>query len=99
MKKIYRFTTELLEYLNLSDKPYYLDFIIKVISEKLKKSDGCKCCLQLEKEDEIFFRVPKSHIPKNAILNFIFINHIIQINKPQCDYFEYYQKPIAVEKN
>jgi len=99
MKKIYRFTTELLDYLNLPDKPYYLDFINMVFSEKLKKSEECKCCFELGEEDKFFFGINKSQIHRNTILNIIVNKHLIHINKPQCDYYEYNQKPIAVEKN
>ena len=98
----YKFHPELLKYLDLKDKLYTIDNIkaVLLVKSKLNSDKTHNNYINLDKEGyELFFNTTPAIIPAvqlKALLSLIQTNFVIHNNKPNCEYYEYLQKPIDV---
>jgi len=98
-KTYVKFTFELLKYLNLKDKTYSLNEIYNALKLKNINDQNLNTnkLLKLDNEGNTLFGT-KGIVRKCVLLSIIEDKFMIKYEKPCYEYFEYYQKPIHIEK-
>ena len=94
----YYFTNELIQYLEISQKPYTILEISNIV--RIKIFNMCKTKEVTWEEIDLFNlnskfdKIGVNHMIKLIIKNFI----IKESNEPDCKFYYYYQNPIQVKK-
>jgi hypothetical protein len=110
-KKTYKFSYDLLKYLNINDKFYTFKEIDNILIQKSKNLDSNQHCninsnpkifhkrilILLDNDGEKLFGKNKyNYYNLETIRSIIYHKYTILNVKPSCDFFEYDQKPIDV---
>jgi hypothetical protein len=92
----YRYSIELLKYLNLNDKLYTKDEIKNALINRNPDNNNKKLTITLDNDGKKLFGCNCSKISVNHLINLINSNFIINDIKPTCNFFEYNQLPVDV---
>jgi hypothetical protein len=93
----YRYSIELLKYLNLNDKLYTKDEIKNALVIRNSENVNLKkLIIILDDDGKKLFGCKCDKISLNHLLSMINNTFLINDTKPTCNYFEYNQVPVDV---
>ena len=95
MNKKNRYSTELLDWLSISDKLYSINDIKEAIYIKCNNKNRSQT-IDLDNDGLILFQMFLNPVKIDKIISFINYKYLINNDKPPYEHFDYHQKPLNI---